>query len=274
MEAKMTCEEAQELITALVDRELADPERSSLEAHLVDCVGCRRTLEDERALKQAVQETGQRIYAPAELRRRILSDQRIFPAETPSMRSWYDYMRPLPISVSVAALVLVLLAVAFPTLVYLRSGSEPIAVAALETYDRFVRGEVPVRRAESAEEMVDQLTRTVGGQFHPMGYDLTALGLRPVSGLVREFNGRKVLIAIYQGHGGTLFCYTFLGSEVDAPPNAARFFDAGKGMNFYAFSRGTTNAVLHREGQVICILVAEMPTEELLAVAKSKAKAS
>ena len=270
----MTCDEAQELITALVDQELPDPERFSLEAHLIDCVGCRRTLEDERVLKQAVQEAGERIYAPGELRRRILSDRRIFPTETPSMRRWYDYLRPLPISASVAALVLVLLAIAFPTFVYLRSGSEPIAVAALETYDGFVRGEIPVRRTESAQEIVDQLTRTVGGRFHPMGYDLTALGLRPVAGLVREFDGRKVLVAIYQGQGRTLFCYTFLGSEVDVPPNAAKFFDAGKKMNFYAFSRGGINAVLHREGQVICILVAEMPMQELLALAKSKAKAS
>ena len=33
----MTCAEAQELITALADEELLDPERSSLEAHLKEC---------------------------------------------------------------------------------------------------------------------------------------------------------------------------------------------------------------------------------------------
>ena len=129
-----------------------------------------------------------------------------------------------------------------------------------------------MHRTENADELVEQLTRTVGGHFHPMGYDLTAMDLRPVAGLVREIDGRKVLVAIYQGKGGTLFCYTFLGSEADAPPNAARFFDAAKKMNFYAFSRGGVNAVLHREGEVICILAAEMPMEELLALARSKAK--
>ena len=107
-----------------------------------------------------------------------------------------------------------------------------------------------------------------------MGYDLTAMNLRPVAGVVREIHGRKILVAIYQGEGGSLLCYTFLGSEADAPPNAARFFDPDMKMNFHAFSRAGINAVLHREGDVICILASEMPMDELLALARSKAKPS
>jgi len=45
-------------------------------------------------------------------------------------------------------------------------------------------------------------------------------------------------------------------------------------MDFYAFSRGGINAVLHREGRIICILASEMPMEKLLALAQSKAKQS
>ena len=69
-------------------------------------------------------------------------------------------------------------------------------------------------------------------------------------------------------------CYTFLGSEGDAPANAARFFDQDKKMNFYAFSRAGINAVLHREGDVICILASEMPMDELLALAREKSRRS
>jgi len=95
-----------------------------------------------------------------------------------------------------------------------------------------------------------------------------------VAGLVREIQGRKILVAIYQGPGGTLFCYTFFGSEKDAPPNSAKFFDTAKRINFYAFSRGAVNAVFHREGDIICVLASEIPMNELLALAKSKAKSS
>jgi hypothetical protein len=65
-----------------------------------------------------------------------------------------------------------------------------------------------------------------------------------------------------------------LGSDEDAPPNAARFYDAGKKMNFYAFSSGSVNAVFHREGDLICILASDMPMEKLLALAQSKAQSN
>ena len=45
-------------------------------------------------------------------------------------------------------------------------------------------------------------------------------------------------------------------------------------MNLYAFSRGPVNAVLHREGEVICILASEMPMAELLELTRSKARPS
>src|SRR5262245_17424413 len=272
-QAKMTCEEAQELITALVDRELLDPERSPLELHLQECAGCRLALEQEQALKQAIRGAGERICAPSDLRHKIVSDQRIFPNKSKSARTWRDYVWPIP-QLAHPVLAAVLLAIAILTVFLLKPRDQPVALAALETYDLFLRGDLPVRRTENTDQMVKELTRAVGGHFHPMGYDLTAMNLRPVAGLVREIDGRKILVAIYQGPGGSLFCYTFLGSAEDAPPNAARFFDTAKKIDFYAFSRGGINAVLHREGRIICILASEMPMEKLLALAQSKAKPS
>jgi anti-sigma factor (TIGR02949 family) len=270
----MTCAEAQELITALIDQELDQAERFSLEAHLSECPGCRLVFEEESALKQKIREAARRINAPDDLRSRILLDPRIFPEKNRSTRRWQDYLRPMPTLLRPILAFALLLAIALPMFYLSKPRGEPIALAALETYDRFLNGELPVHRTENTDEIVKELTHAVHGHFHPMGYDLTAMNLRPVAGLVREIDGRKVLVAVYEGQGGTLFCYTFLGSEEDAPPNAAKFFEAAKKMNFYAFSRGGVNAVLHREGDIICILAAKMPMEELLGLAKSKAKPS
>jgi mycothiol system anti-sigma-R factor len=270
----MTCGEAQELITALVDGELPEPERASLEIHLHACADCQTTLAEERTLKQAVRESGAQLRAPAALRARILSDPRIFPAQRRGARRWRDYLWPMPPALRPALAVAILLAVALPAYYFMDHREEPVAVTALETYDLFLRGKLAVPPAATAEEIAAQLTRAVGGRFHPMGYDFSAMDLRPVAGLVREIDGRKILVAIYQGPQGAILCYTFLGSEDDAPPNAAKFFDAGKQMNFYAFSHGRVNAVLHREGDVICILASEIPMEELLAVTRSKARPS
>ena len=268
----MTCDEAQELITALVDQELRDPERSAVENHLGQCSNCRRVEEEERAVKREIRAAGDRLRAPLHLRNRILSDQRIFSEKRRPGRVWPNYIWPGVHLRRLALAIAALLVLALPALYLFNQTSQPVAYTALESYVVFHKGNLPVIRANSAEEIKDHLARAVDERFEPMGYDLSAMNLRPVAGAVREWAGRKVLVAIYQGEGGFLLCYTFLASDSDPPPHAARFFDADKKMNFYAFSRGGVNAVLHREGDLTCILVSEMSMEDLLALARSKAK--
>jgi hypothetical protein len=265
----MTCDEAQELITGLVDQELRDPEVSLLETHLNECARCRLVLAEERALKTKIRAIGDTVRAPARLRNRILSDQRIFPKAIRSRTSPLQSLWPtshVPGRALLAAVVLIVACTIFFRGDYM---TRPVALAALDTYESFINGGLPVIKAQHAEEINEQLIRAVDGKFHPMGYDLGAMNLQPVAGAVREIRGRKILVAIYQGPGGSLLCYTFLGTETDTPPNAARFFDSTKKINFYAFSRGGVNAVLHREKDVICILASEMPMEKLLGLAKS-----
>jgi anti-sigma factor RsiW len=270
----MNCAQAQELITALVDNELDQGARPGLEAHLDECSGCRLGFEEELALKRKIRQAGERMHAPALLRNKILSDRRIFPEKKRSARQWLENLWPASPVYQIAIALSLLILLILPTYYLSNRISQPIALAAFETYNSFARGELPVDRAPNSAEIVARLTRAVDGRFQPMGYDLTAMNLTPVAGVVREIDGRKILIAIYQGEGGSLLCYTFLGSEGDAPANAARFFDQDKKMNFYAFSRAGINAVLHREGDVICILASEMPMDELLALARNKSRRS
>jgi anti-sigma factor RsiW len=270
----MNCEEAQELITALVDQQLDHGERSALEAHMGECSGCRLAFEEELALKRKIRQAGERMHAPALLRSRILSDRRISPANRRSARQWLETLWPASPVYRTALALTFLLLLSFPTHYLSNRVSQPVALAAFETYASFRRGELPLERSSNSDEIARRLTQAVDGRFHPMGYDLSAMSLRPVAGVVREINGRKILVAIYQGEGGSLLCYTFLGSETDTPPNAARFFYPDMNMSFYAFSQAGVNAVLHREGGVICILASEMPMDKLLDLVKSKARPS
>ncbi len=269
----MTCDEAQELITALVDQELREPERMTLQSHLQQCARCRMSVEQERALKIQIRAVGDRLHAPIQLRNRILSEQRKLREQDPSVGGWQSYIWPIEYirRPAFALAVILVLALAVYYLAIAPTG-QPIAHAAVESYALFVKGDLPLIRANRFEDLEEQLTRAVDGRFKPMGYDLSAMNLHPVAGAVREWQGRKVLVAIYQGEGGSLLCYTFLASDHDAPPDAARFFHADKNISFYAFSANGVNAVLHRVGNVTCILVSEMPMEDLLALVKAKAR--
>src|SRR5262249_60083345 len=96
-----------------------------------------------------------------------------------------------------ALAIVLLLVLALPTVYLFKQTSEPIAFAALQTYDLFLRGELPVHRAENPKEIEAHLSSAVGGRFHPMGYDLTAMNLRPVAGLCRGITGRTIFSGLF-----------------------------------------------------------------------------
>lgn len=263
----MNCEEAQGLITALVDHELTGSERASIEEHLGACSSCQYIYSSQLALKNAVHEAGAGLKAPAALRERILHDPRVFrprPTVFERLRTSRLYLRP---ALAVAVLILLVL----PALYMMRPAAKPLSLSALEVHEKIIGGELSFIRGGSAQEIKETLYRSVAGAFAPMTYDLTALKLKAVGGTVREFDGRKVLVTIYEGDGLMVTCYTFLGTENDAPPAAERFYDAVKKINFYTYARGGINAVLHREGNLICILVSPLPASQLLSLARSNA---
>jgi len=272
----MSCEEAQELITALVDDELSGLERSSLEGHLKGCLRCQTAYEDEMALKKNIRRAGTALSPPAALRQRILSDRRLFPERGEKTERWDWLVGPARLASRPAFMAALLLLVILPALyLYLmQPAPQPISLTALDTHDKILRGDISLIRGESQEELQAQLHRSVGERFDPMGYDLSMMNLRTVAGVVQDVKGRKVLVTVYEGGGLTLTCYTFLGSEKDSPAGADLFSDPEKKINFYTFSRNGVNGVLHREGSVICILVSKMPMQDLIDLARSKARPS
>jgi anti-sigma factor RsiW len=265
----MKCEQAEALISALVDNELSDPERSSIEGHLRDCPRCQRAYEWERALNREIRMVSASVVAPVDLRQRILSDQLTMPKEAESSRGrsklilrLEPFFRPVFVS---ALLVILVISILF----LMQPPSQPISLAALQIRAKIVRGEVSLREATNTDELHTWLRRTVDGKFGPLGYDFSPLNVKPVGGTVQEVKGRQILVAVFRGNGLSITCFTFLGTEEDAPKNATVFFDPEKKMRFYTFSRDGIHAVLHREDNVICMLVSNMPPDELLSLVKS-----
>jgi hypothetical protein len=208
---------------------------------------------------------------PADLRRKILADHGIRPKELESSRAWYKIVLPFgPFQRPVFGLGLLLI-VLLPVIYLMQPHSQPISLAALEIEEKIMEGELSLRTAKNQNELRDWQIRAVNGEFAPMGYYLSSMHFQPVGGLVQDVNGRRVLVTVFKGSSMSVTCFTFLGTEADAPKDATLFFDQGKDINFYNFSSKGYNAVLHRIDNVICILVSKMPTEELLDLARVKA---
>jgi anti-sigma factor (TIGR02949 family) len=267
----MKCEEAQELITALADNELPEQERYSIEDHLKDCRKCQLTYEQERVLKEEIRRAGASLKAPADLRKRILSDRRIVDERAKVGEGWKSLFWPAKMIPHPAFVGVLLLILVIPALYLMWPTEKSVALAALQTHEKIVGGAFPITKAGSPQEVKELLFRSPGGTFAPMEYDFSILGLQAVGGFVQEVGGRKVLVTVYQGKGPPISCFTFLGTEKDAPTDAAIFFDAGKDKNFYTFSQGRINGVMQRVGGRICILVSEIPLQDLIALARFRA---
>lgn len=270
----MKCEEAQEFITALVDKELYESERLAIESHLKGCVRCQSAYGQEQALKRRIRIAGAGVSAPPDLREKILSDLGIAPQrdEASTRREWLAWPAKLTLR---PAFVFALLAILSLPVVYWLQPKEPlISLFALQSHKKIVEGTLSFAREGSQEKVKERLLRSVEGRFAPMGYDLSMMGLQVVGGVVQEIGGRKILVAIYEGKAPSLTCFTFLGTEKDVPEDTGLFFDPEKKIDFYTLSRAGVNGVIHREGKVICILVSKLPMGELLALARAKAQPS
>ena len=268
----MNCEEAQELITALIDDELSERESASIKSHLEQCVRCQAMHQQERALKAEVRMAAASVTAPADLRKKILLGLGSAPEQGGVSKEregpgWLSQLALRPVFVFALLLLLLL-----PAVYLMRPKELSIPLFALESHQKIVERSLAYVAEENEEKLKAELLRSVEGRFAPMGYDLSMMGLRPVGGTVQEINGRKILVTLYEGTAPSLTCYTFLGTEGDVPKEAALFTDPEKRIDFYTFSRGGVNGVMHREGKVICILVSKLPMPELLALARSKAQ--
>jgi len=267
----MNCEEAQEWITALVDDELSAQERVAIEGHIAACGQCRHACEQERVIKQQVKLASATMAAPAALRRAIEEAARkpgVWRRARARLKEILasPFVRPV---LAVALLLLVLYPLMFPG-----ADENNIALLTLSTHAAIEGGSKILTRVNDPGEIKDQLVRAVDGRFAPMGFDLSMMKLYPVAGFVQRIGGRDVLVTVYQGEGPTVTCFTFLGAESDAPLDAEVFFDDAKRINFYSFSEGDFHAVMHREGELICIMVSKMPAADLLAMVRGKARHS
>jgi anti-sigma factor RsiW len=265
----MRCDEAQELITGLVDEEITATERAAVEGHLGECHGCRGQFERETALKRDLRLAAAAVVVPNALRESIRtregnlgSDTRV--PKTVSALNWLAAPRARSIY-AFAAAVLVITALLFRL-----PGNEDIATRALAIHENVVSGERALIRVNDAAQLRKQLSLAVNHRFAPIALDLSVIKLHPVAGFFEKIGDREVLITVYEGAGAAITCFTFVGGEADAPEGSERFFDPDRKINFYAFSRGAVNGVMHQEGQLICVLISKMTPADLLGVARGK----
>ena len=251
-----------ERIDDLVTGELPQGQREELERHLSSCEACQAELDALRALRGATRQLAAATAVPAGLdaavRAGLDSAPRVSPRPARARGTW----------LALAAAVVI----AAAAVVWFRApAAEDLPGAAIRSYQLHRVGQLPLA-VKTVDEGVLQRFFERQLDFPARVIDLRMMEYGLIGGRVHELQGRPTALYVYRGPDGrVVLCQMLLGALEELPPADETYEE--RGFTFRVYRRGGRPAVFWLEGQVLCILVSDMPSPELLALAREKAMA-
>ncbi len=256
---------AENELDALLDGRLTPEQHASAAGHIAGCEACGAELAQLRWLRSELRAVGAR--APArdaafEARLRVALDGE------DAVRARTERVAPLLrgprrwLLASAAAMTAVLLA-------WLVASPQQVALpdAAAERY-LAVRGEPAEPGLDAA--VLEERFRAGGVAFRARVLDLDMLGFRIAGGSAFEFGATTAVETLYRDALGQSVLCVMLEDDAAALPAGGERFERG-GIAFASFRRGDVTVVVWSEGDLLCLLVAALPREELHVLAVAKA---
>ena len=226
----MTCEEARELVHALIDGELDAGHAREVETHVAGCPRCAAQLRDYRVMRQALAAPELRYQAPAALRARI---EGALPARRPVLVS---SRRGLLKGFAMGSLLATALAASLVVFVMNREDDQRIMGDVVSAH---------LRSLQAARLIDVQSTdqHTVKPWFNgrldvaPPVVDLTAQGFTLIGGRLDYIDGRPVAAIVYKrrAHVINLFVQQ-IPAQVSGPERRAAI-EQLQGFNVWRWSR-------------------------------------
>ena len=261
----------EESLQDYLDGRLAAAAAADVGAHLETCADCR-TLRAELLL--ARQAAGilrdHDLPMPVDL---LASVQRRLDAEAPQAHqdpaaariSIHPLLRGLVATAAAAALVIL----------YLQVGTRELALDLPALAARAV-GAVGSRslllavHASDAATLERYFAESAGPRVRVI--DLAMMDIVLEGGVRHELGGRPSALYSYRTPSGArLVCQMYEGRLSDLPPPGD--VREQNGFRFQIYSRGDVTLVFWQEGELVCVLAAELPAGEVIALAVAKAMA-
>lgn len=250
----------------MLDGRLDAAARQRVERHLEACASCR--LERDAILRtktSAARALGPKDLAPemtAEIRSVLDREdsegaRRLRPPSAAARHLWVPAA-----AIGIAALMI--------GLALLLPGRRNLASRVAQDYENYKTERLPLPiRTENPKEL-ERYFAARGVSFPTRVLDLRMMGYHLVGGRVLNPDGRKRALFVYRGpNAEVLACQMFEG-DVRRLPKGATLRRNGDFTFFVYRSRGSTQ-VFWQEGRVVCVLVSDIPEEEVIQLAFAKA---
>ena len=171
-------------------------------------------------------------------------------------------IRRLVVAAAVAAAVIA--ALFFVT----RSREMPSRVA--EDYESFRVGRLPVELRTNDPKALEKFFVDRGVRFRTRVLDLDMMGYRLVGGAVLDDGSGNRAFFVYQGKNGEILaCQMYEGDLRDLP--RTRDVRQRGDFTFLVFRSKDQTQVFWQEGDVVCVLASDIPSEDVVRLAMAKA---
>jgi len=254
-------------IQDLLDNRLDAPTRAEVERHVEACTECRREFEAMRWTKSFVEKQFAAKAAPSELRENIL---RALEADAGSARTitfppGFHIRRWKPIMAWAAALVAlgILALILIP-----KQRTLPQVIA--RDFRSYQNQKLTLELNTPDVEKMEAFFGRHGLPFTPHVYDLSAKNYPLVGGRVQYLQSHRTEWVVYRGpNNQALVCQMYVGKVSELPVGSVERKHRGKKFHIYQV-KGVT-MVFWQDRKVVCVLISDMPAENVVQLAFAKA---
>jgi anti-sigma factor RsiW len=255
-------EHVRDEIQDLLDGRLEASARERVEAHLAGCDSCER---ERRALARVRESLHslRRTEVPADFREAVSAVLDREDARAATSRTSRSRL-PRPALLAAAAAVILLGALA----VFL-ARPKPLPERVARDYSDFRAGRLRLQLETGDAAALNKFFADGGVRFRTRVLDLGMMGYRLAGGSVLG-GRRKRAFFVYRGEGGRLLACQMYEGDLRAlrhPPEVRQRSD----FTFLVFRESDQTQVFWQEGDVVCVLASDMPSEEIVQLALAKA---
>jgi len=239
----------------LLDRRLSPEERDRVEQHLAGCEICR----DEW---QRLTSTRELLRRPAE--DEVPEDVRMRVAAV--LEQEVNRRSRLPrIAVGLAAAA----ALVIMAIVLLRKPHVDLTASVVSDYRSIATGQKQLElRSADTTEMERWFVKRL--DFPTRVFDLAMMRYHLVGGRVDSVDGHRSALFVYRHERGAIVVCQMYRGRIEVLPRGLERREHD-GITFFIDERNGTTAVFWQEGAVVCVLVSELPRDEVISLAYAKA---